>query len=99
MTRSSLASLVAAAGLAFAAPGIATAKTCKATVKAKNISNTKEQATKSAIALWSTNAQRKYGASFASWSKAGNPKVTCTISTVQKRQKQLCIAAAKPCSD
>lgn len=98
MKKRNLTPLIALVVLALAAPGAATAKTCKGTLKAKGRSNTEASATKSAIALWSNNAKRKYGASYAIWSKADNANVNC-VTTSKKSQKPLCIASGKPCSD
>lgn len=83
--------------LATSSPAVA--KTCKATVKGKNISDTQSQATDAAIAAWSRNAKRKYGASFASWSNAENGRVNCSVTMAQKRQRQQCIAVGKPCGN
>lgn len=77
--------------------GTTYAKTCKNSVKGMNISQSEAQATKSALAIWSSNAKRKFGAAYADWNKAEEREIKCKASTLAKKQGQQCIAIAKPC--
>lgn len=77
----------------------ADAATCKPILKEKKIQLTEAQARSGAVAAWSTAAKRKYGSSFANWGSASNKKLKCQMVTAGKRQQQLCVAIAKPCSN